>query len=129
MAMALSPRGRSDTAALALGNNAGGPRHGGRRAGRPHLRLPGQQFHPRLVSAWVLFFGLLTSLLYAYLFKNPILALVLALGVGMAADGGIAAYYADQPARLPHHRARHRRSSSGSRSSAAAINLYVGRFR
>ena len=101
MAMALSPRGRSDTAALALGNNAGGPRHGGRRAGRPHLRLPGQQFHPRLVSAWVLFFGLLTSLLYAYLFKNPILALVLALGVGMAADGGIAAYYAISPPVYP----------------------------
>ena len=59
------------------------------------------RFHPRLVTAWVLFFGLLTSLLCAYLFKNPILALVLALGVGMAADGGIAAYYAISPPVYP----------------------------
>ena len=33
--------------------------------------------------------------------KNPTLALVLALGVGMAADGGIAAYYAISPPVYP----------------------------
>ncbi len=44
---------------------------------------------------------MVTYLLYASFFRNPVLALVLALGVGIAANGGIAAYYAISPSVYP----------------------------
>ncbi len=57
--------------------------------------------HPRLVTAVVMFFGTLVFFLFAYFFTVTSLVLVLAVLVGVAANGGVAAYYAISPPIYP----------------------------
>jgi MFS family permease len=52
---------------------------------------------PRLVTALVMFGGAIAYVLYATNFQEAGLALVLAVFVGMAANGGVAAFYAISP--------------------------------
>jgi MFS family permease len=57
--------------------------------------------HPRVVTAFVMFFGTLAFLAFANFFTNTTLVFVLAIAIGLAANGGVAAYYAISPSIYP----------------------------
>jgi benzoate transport len=57
--------------------------------------------HPRVVTALVMFFGTLAFLAFANFFTNTTLVFVLAIAIGLAANGGVAAYYAISPSIYP----------------------------
>lgn len=57
--------------------------------------------HPRLVTAVVMFFGTVVFFAFAYFFKVTSLVLILAVLIGVAANGGVAAYYAISPPIYP----------------------------
>lgn len=59
------------------------------------------RWHPRLVTTMTMFFGTLAFFLFAFFFKQTSTVFVLAVLVGMAANGGIAAYYAISPPIYP----------------------------
>ena len=118
----------SDTAAQAIGNNAGVLVAVGGVLGALIFAYLASRFHPRLVAAWVLFFGLLTYLLYANFFKNPTLALLLCPRGGNGRQRRDSRLLRDQPARLPDHRARHRRGLDD-RNRAHRLNHCPDRLR
>lgn len=59
------------------------------------------RMHPRLITAGLLCFGLVAFVLYANLYTNLTLALVLAMLVGLSTNGAIVAYYAISPSVYP----------------------------
>lgn len=59
------------------------------------------RFHPRLATAVVMFFGTLAFVAFAGFFTNTTLVFVLAVAIGLAANGGVAAYYAISPSIYP----------------------------
>lgn len=59
------------------------------------------RLRPRIVASLVMFFGTGAYLLYATMFTNIGIAPLLAILVGMAANGGIAAFYAISPPIYP----------------------------
>lgn len=91
----------AEPSALAYGNNAGVLVAVGGVAGALLFAYFARRFHPRIVTAYTLLWGLVSYVLYANLFKTPALALLLAVGVGIAANGGIAAFYAISPPIYP----------------------------
>jgi MFS family permease len=91
----------SDTAAQAFGNNAGVLVATGGVVGALLFASLARRIHPRILTALTLFWGLIAYVLYANFFKAPALALLLAVGVGIAANGGIAAFYAISPPIYP----------------------------
>lgn len=91
----------SASAAQAFGNNAGVlVSFGGVIAALIFAWLT-TKMHPRIATAVIMFWGVLAYFLYANLFQTPALALILALGVGMAGNGGIMAWYAVSPPIYP----------------------------
>lgn len=59
------------------------------------------KLRPRMVTMLILFFGTLIYVVYGNAFTNTSLAPLLALGVGLAANGGVAAFYAISPSIYP----------------------------
>ncbi len=72
------------------------------------------RLHPRLVTAIVMAFGTVVYLLFANFFTVTSIVLVLAVFVGVAANGGVAAYYAVSPPIYP------------TRIRTAAVGLMMG---
>lgn len=59
------------------------------------------RLHPRVVTALVMFIGTVAFFLFGTFFHYTSLVLVLAVLVGLAANGGVAAYYAISPPVYP----------------------------
>jgi benzoate transport len=59
------------------------------------------RFHPRLITAVIMFFGTVMFFTFANFFTVTSLVLVLAVTIGMAANGGVAAFYAISPPIYP----------------------------
>ena len=59
------------------------------------------RFHPRIVTAMVMFVGTVAFFLFGTSFQHTALVMVLAVLVGLAANGGVAAYYAISPPIYP----------------------------
>ena len=59
------------------------------------------RIHPRVVTAMILVFGTVAFLAFANFFTNTTLVFVLAVAIGLAANGGVAAYYAISPSIYP----------------------------
>lgn len=57
--------------------------------------------HPRLATAAVMAFGALAFLAFAGFFQSTTLVFILAVAIGLAANGGVAAYMAITPAIYP----------------------------
>jgi MFS family permease len=76
------------------------------------------RIHPRLVTAAVMGFGTIAFFAFANYFTVPSLVLVLAVFVGMAANGGVAAYYAISPPIYP----------TGIRTAAVGLMMGLGRI-
>lgn len=57
--------------------------------------------HPRIVTLLVMIFGFIAYFLFAMFFTNATIVMFLAVLVGMAANGGIVAYYAISPPIYP----------------------------
>ncbi|MGB8383634.1 MAG: hypothetical protein WCG47_20690, partial [Dermatophilaceae bacterium] len=91
----------SDSAAQAYGNNAGVLVSVGGVVAALLFAWLATKFHPRIVTVMVMFWGVIAYFLYANLFYIPALALILAIGVGMAGNGGIVAFYAISPSIYP----------------------------
>ncbi len=91
----------ADGAAQAYGNNAGVLVAAGGVVGALLFAALARRVHPRVLTAMTLFWGLIAYVLYANFFKAPGLALLLAVLVGVAANGGIAAFYAISPSIYP----------------------------
>ncbi len=91
----------SPQAAQAFGNNAGVLVSFGGVVAALVFAWLATKIHPRLATAAVMFWGVIAYFLYANLFHIPALALILALGVGMAGNGGIVAWYAVSPPIYP----------------------------
>ncbi|MGV1007298.1 MAG: MFS transporter [Dermatophilaceae bacterium] len=91
----------SDSAAQAFGNNAGVLVSFGGVVAALLFAWLATKMHPRMVTVLVMFWGVIAYFLYANLFQIPALALILAIGVGMAGNGGIVAFYAISPAIYP----------------------------
>lgn len=91
----------SDSAAQAFGNNAGVLVSLGGVVAALLFAWLATKMHPRLALATIMFWGVIAYFLYANLFQIPVLALVLAIGVGMAGNGGIVAWYAVSPPIYP----------------------------
>lgn len=60
-----------------------------------------RRWHPRLVTAGVMVYGLVAYWLFASFFDSTSLVLVIAVLVGLAANGGVVAYYAISPPIYP----------------------------
>ncbi len=91
----------SDSAAQAYGNNAGVLVSLGGVVAALLFAWLATKIHPRVVTALIMFWGVIAYFLYANLFYIPALALILAIGVGMAGNGGIVAFYAISPSIYP----------------------------
>lgn len=72
------------------------------------------RLHPRVVTAALMVFGTLVFFLFAQFFENTTLVFLLAILVGLAANGGVAAYYAISPPIYP------------TRVRASAVGLMMG---
>ena len=59
------------------------------------------RLHPRLVTALTMVFGTVAFFAFANFFTNTGLVFVLAVAIGMAANGGVAAFYAISPSIYP----------------------------
>lgn len=59
------------------------------------------KIHPRLVTMLLMFFGTIAYFAFANFFTNTSIVMVLAVAVGIAANGGIAAFYAISPPIYP----------------------------
>jgi MFS family permease len=59
------------------------------------------RLHARMVTMWVMFFGTVAYFAFANFFSVTSIVLVLAVTIGMAANGGVAAYYAISPPIYP----------------------------
>ena len=97
----ISEQKMSESAAQAFGNNAGVLVSVGGVVAALLFAWLSTRFHPRIVTVMVLFWGVIAYFLYANLFYIPALALILAVGVGMAGNGGIVAFYAISPSIYP----------------------------
>ncbi|MEI2777505.1 MAG: MFS transporter [Tetrasphaera sp.] len=75
------------------------------------------RWHPRLVTAMTMFFGTIAFFLFAFFFKQTSMVFVLAVLIGLAANGGIAAYYAISPPIYP----------TAIRASAVGLMMGCGR--
>lgn len=75
------------------------------------------RIHPRLVTAMVLAFGTLAFFAFANFFTVTSLVMVLAVMVGIAANGGLAAYHAISPTIYP----------AGVRTTAVGMMMGFGR--
>jgi benzoate transport len=75
------------------------------------------KIHPRVLTAFVMFFGTVVYFAFAYFFHVTSLVLVLAVLIGVAANGGVAAYYAISPPIYP----------TGIRASAVGLMIGFGR--
>ena len=91
----------SESAAQAYGNNAGVLVSVGGVVAALLFAWLATKLHPRMVTVLLLFWGVIAYFLYANLFQIPALALILAIGVGMAGNGGIVAFYAISPSIYP----------------------------
>ena len=97
----ISEQKMSESAAQAFGNNAGVLVSVGGVVAALLFAWLSTKFHPRIVTVMVMFWGVIAYFLYANLFYIPALALILAIGVGMAGNGGIVAFYAISPSIYP----------------------------
>jgi benzoate transport len=75
------------------------------------------RIHPRVVTALIMFFGTFAFLAFANFFTNTMLVFILAVAIGMAANGGVAAYYAISPSIYP----------TAVRASAVGLMMGFGR--
>jgi MFS family permease len=91
----------SDSAAQAFGNNAGVLVSLGGVVAALTFAWLATKMHPRMVTVLIMVWGVIAYFLYANLFQIPALALILAIGVGMAGNGGIVAFYAISPPIYP----------------------------
>jgi MFS family permease len=91
----------TDSAAQSFGNNAGVLVSLGGVIAALTFAWLATRMHPRIVTALIMFWGVIAYFLYANLFQIPALALILAIGVGMAGNGGIVAFYAISPSIYP----------------------------
>lgn len=76
-----------------------------------------RRWHPRLVTAGVLVYGLVAYWLFALFFENTSLVMVIAVLVGLAANGGVVAFYAISPPIYP----------TAVRASAVGLMMGFGR--
>lgn len=76
------------------------------------------RINPRVVAALVMFFGTLSFFLFSTFFTNTALVLFLAVLVGLAANGGVAAFYAISPPIYP----------TAIRASAVGLMMGFGRI-
>lgn len=63
--------------------------------------LAARRIHPRVVTAWIGFVGFVVFAAFAAFFNHETMVLVLAVLVGLAVNGGVAAYYAISPSIYP----------------------------
>jgi MFS family permease len=63
--------------------------------------LLARRVHPRVLTAYTLLWGLAAYVIYANVFQSTGAALLAAVGVGIAANGGVAAFYAISPSIYP----------------------------
>nr|WP_242680231.1 MFS transporter [Nocardioides sp. IC4_145] len=63
--------------------------------------LAARRIHPRLVTAGIGVVGFVVFLVFAAFFEHQTMVLVLAVMVGLAVNGGVAAYYAISPSIYP----------------------------
>ena len=75
------------------------------------------RIHPRVVTALIMFFGTFAFLAFASFFTSTTLVFVLAVAIGLAANGGVAAYYAISPSIYP----------TAIRASAVGLMMGFGR--
>ena len=75
------------------------------------------RIHPRVVTALMMFFGTVAFLAFAGFFTSTTLVFVLAVAIGLAANGGVAAYYAISPSIYP----------TAIRASAVGLMMGFGR--
>lgn len=76
------------------------------------------RLHPRVVTAILMVFGTVVFFLFAQFFENTTLVFILAVLVGLAANGGVAAYYAISPPIYP----------TRVRASAVGLMMGIGRI-
>lgn len=74
--------------------------------------------HPRIVTAVIMFFGTIVFFLFADFFHVTSLVFLLAVLIGVAVNGGVAAYYAVSPPIYP----------TGIRASAVGLMMGFGRI-
>ncbi len=87
--------------AQAIGNNAGVLVAVGGVVGALLFAFLARRVHPRLLTAYTLLWGLAAYVIYANVFRSTSAALLAAVGVGIAANGGVAAFYAISPSVYP----------------------------
>ena len=75
------------------------------------------RIHPRIVTAVIMFFGTVVFFLFANFFHVTSLVFLLAVLIGVAVNGGVAAYYAVSPPIYP----------TGIRASAVGLMMGFGR--
>lgn len=76
------------------------------------------RIHPRVITALIMFFGTAAYLAFANFFSNTTLVFLLAVAIGFAANGGVAAYYAISPPIYP----------TAIRASAVGLMMGFGRI-
>jgi MFS family permease len=74
--------------------------------------------HPRVVTALVMVFGTVAFFAFANFFTSTALVFLLAIAIGVAANGGVAAYYAISPSIYP----------TAIRASAVGLMMGFGRI-
>lgn len=60
-----------------------------------------RKVHPRVVTAWIMAFGTVVFFAFAAFFEDRTMVVLLAILVGFAVNGGLAAYYAISPSIYP----------------------------
>ncbi len=91
----------SDASASATGTNMGVLVAVGGVIGALLFAVLARKIHPRILTAFTLLWGLAAYVIYANVFQSTGAALVAAIGVGIAANGGVAAFYAISPSIYP----------------------------
>jgi len=77
-----------------------------------------RKLHPRLVTAAIMIFGFFVFFAFAAYFEDRVMVLVLAVLIGLAVNGGVAAYYAISPSIYP----------TAIRAAAVGLMMGVGRI-